>query len=605
MHKIASVALIVLLAAATVACSGKTIPPTPAMATSTPTNTGLLDSSAPTATPTATAAPTGTATPTDIALPTDTPIPQPTDTPVLAVTPQPVYTPASPSIPTPTAIPSANTPAALPTKITAQTTGQDYYIDPVNGNDENSGTLPQEAWRTLRNVYSYRSDYRPDYAVILEPGDTIYLLEGVHSAIYRPGDDSGPTSGRPAVMRFRDVHGTAEAPIRLLAYPGHHPVMDPDYQGECLYIQDSNWLEIAGIEFRRGMSQGEGGNIAIRYSNHIEIHDVEVHDADGADDDNISGLNATGARDLEVYNCTFHDNYDRTAADTGGISTENSTNMVFFYGGNVTVHDCLIYQSPTGSDMTQVNSGGGIKYKHASPDPSAYFHVYRNVFRNNKFFAFRSGTANTHFHHNIIIGGSEQAAASLDSGGPTHQSNQVFEYNTIYQVHSNDGGYSAGGFYLSPTTEYRDADFLDDPRDIIFRYNVVFDDRAYVHEYATININPYISDELYNVTAPNLQFENNCYFNRNHDPRFSFAGGDDEWGILGGVYTFDEWQALTWTDPSTRQSLSLGYDQHSVVADPQFVSVDPNLNRYDPASNAFRPALGSGCEDMGAYAGLP
>jgi hypothetical protein len=279
MHKMASVALIVLLGAATVACSGKTMTPTLAMVASTPTNTGSHDSSAPIPTATPTETPKPSATPTGAATPTDT---------ALVVTPQPAYTPASPSTPTPTAIASTNTPAASPTKITAQTTGQDYYIDPVNGNDGNGGTSPQEAWRTLRNVYSYRSDYRPTYAVTLEPGDTIYLLDGVHSAIYRPGDDSGPTNGRPAVMRFRDVHGSAEAPIRLLAYPGHHPVIDPDYQGEGLYIQDSSWREIAGIEFRRSMSQGEGGNIAIQYSNHIKIHDVEVHDADGADDDNLT-----------------------------------------------------------------------------------------------------------------------------------------------------------------------------------------------------------------------------------------------------------------------------------------------------------------------------
>lgn len=521
------------------------------------------------------------------------------------MTPQPVTTPASTSILTLIAIPSTNTPAALPTKITARTTGQDYYIDPVSGNDENSGTLPQEAWRTLRNVFSYRSDYVPDYAVLLEPGDTIYLMEGVHSAIYRPGDDSGPTNGRPAVMRFRDVRGTAEAPIRLLAYPGHHPVMDPDYQGECLYILDSSWLEIAGIEFRRAMSEGEGGNIAIVTSDHITIHDVEVHDADGADDDNISGLNATDVWDVEIYNCSFHDNYDRTAADTDGISTHNSTNMVFFLGGNISIHDCLIYQSPTGGDMTQVNSGMGIKYKHASADPTAYFDVYRNVFRNNKYWAFLSGTANTHFHHNLIIGGSGWGAGSEDCGGPTHQTNQVYEYNTFYQVYSEDRQYSAGGFYFYPSTEWRDADFPSDPSQIIFRRNVVYDDQNYQEaEHATVNIYPYISDEVYNATAPNLSFDDNCYYNPNYDLRFSFAAGENQ-GSLGGFYTFDEWQALTWTNPSTGQSIPLGYDFHSVVADPQFILVDPNLSQYDPASNALRPALGSRCENMGAYAGLP
>jgi len=530
--------------------------------------------------------------------------PQSTVTSAPAVTSQPAYAAAATSIPTPTATLFTSTSPVLPTRSASRTTGQDYYVDPLGGNDEHSGTLPQEAWRTLRNVYSYRPDYRPPYAITLEPGDAVYLMDGVHGAVYRPGDDSGATNGRPALLRFRDVHGSAEAPIRLLAYPGHHPVMDPNYQGECLYILDSSYLEIAGIEFRRGMSEGEGGNIAIVTSHHVQIHDVEVHDADGADDDNISGLNATDVWDVEIYNCSFHDNYDRTAADTGGISTHNSTNMVFFRGGNIAVHDCLIYQSPTGSDMTQVNSGMGIKYKHASTDPSAYFHVYRNVFRNNKYWAFLSGTANTHFHHNLIIGGSGWGAGSEDCGGLTHQTNQVYEYNTFYQVYSEDRQYSAGGFYFYPTTEWRNADFPADPSQIVFRRNIVYDDQDYQEaEHATVNIYPYISDEVYNATAPNLQFDHNCYYNPNYDLRFSFAAGENQ-GSLGGYYTFDEWRALTWVNPSNGQSIPLGYDAHSVVASPQFVSVDPNLNRYDPASNAFRPAPGSGCAATGAYAGL-
>jgi hypothetical protein len=531
---------------------------------------------------------------------TSTPLP----TSMFTAVPQAVFTSTSTSTSPPTAMPAILTPNALLASITNNTPGQDYYVDPVDGDDENSGTSPQEAWRTLRNVFSYRSDYTPGYATLLEPGVIIYLMNGVHSTIYRPGDDSGSTNGRPAVMRFQDIHGNAEAPIRLLAYPGHHPVIDPNFQGEGLYILDSSWLEIAGIEFRRAMSQGEGGNIVIVTSEHIEIHDVEVHNADGADEDNISGLNATDVWELEIYDCSFHDNYDRKATDTGGVSTPNSTNLVFFLGGDISVHDCLIYQSPMSGDMSQVNSGMGIKYKHASSDPSAYFQVYRNVFQNNKYWAFLSGTANTHFHHNIIIGGSGLGAGSEDCGGPTHQTNQVYEYNTFYQVYSEDRRYSAGGFYFYPTTEWRSTDFPDDPGQIVFQHNIVYDDQDYWNERATTNIYPYISDEVYNAIAPNMQFDDNCYYNPNYSLSFSFAA-DENQGSLGGFYSFDAWQALTWTDPATGQVIHLGYDANSIVADPQFLSVDLDLGRYDPTGSAFRPVPGSKCEAMGAFAGIP
>jgi hypothetical protein len=77
------------------------------------------------------------------------------------------------------------------------------------------------------------------------------------------------------------------------------------------------------------------------------------------------------------------------------------------------------------------------------------------------------------------------------------------------------------------------------------------------------------------------------------------------YGDLGGFYTFDEWQALVWTDPNSGETIALNYDQDSIEADPQFIAIDLALSGYYPGSDAFRPAPGSACAEMGAYAGLP
>ena len=158
-----------------------------------------------------------------------------------------------------------------------------------------------------------------------------------------------------------------------------------------------------------------------------------------------------------------------------------------------------------------------------------------------------------------------------------------------------------------PTTEWRDEIFPDDPSNIAFRNNIVYEDRPYdvdSFEYATINIDPYIEDYEYDATAPSLHFGNNCYYNPNHALTFSF-GASTSYGELGGFYTFSEWQALAWTDPDSGENIPLNYDLDSIEADPQFIAIDLDLQSYKPEGDSFRPAPDGPCAEMGAYAGLP
>jgi hypothetical protein len=167
----------------------------------------------------------------------------------------------------------------------------------------------------------------------------------------------------------------------------------------------------------------------------------------------------------------------------------------------------------------------------------------------------------------------------------------LYEYNTFYLVYSEDRQFSSGGFYFYPTTEWRSDEFPNDPSNITFRHNIIYDDKLYWNEAAAINIYPYISDKLYQETTPEMEILHNCYFNPNSDILFSFAAGMNQ-GELGGLYSFTEWQTL-------------GYDLDSVIADPLFLSINPTIAGYDPMADSFRPATGSACEAMGAYAGQP
>ena len=445
----------------------------------------------------------------------------------------------------------------------------DYYIDPANGSDDGNGGKAAP-WRSFRNVISYyQPEYRPGGWAELKGGDCIYLAGGVYSETFHPGEwKKGPTSGGAFVAYFRGMRSDTGRPFRIKAMAGQKAVIDPRGKGTGLSIfQSSNW-EVEGIEVANAYGRG----VSLDESKKVRLRNVHIHDTDGVDNNNIAGLYITDCWDVMVYNCIFNDNYDRTCADTAGQATENSANVVIFggmQGGDITIADCEVYQSLA---LTDKLSGGGIKYKHASRVPEGRFSVYRNVFRNCKFFAFGSGTANTHFHHNLIIGGA--GISSRDFGGVTHQVNQVFEYNTIY---------NSTGFQMNPTIEWRNEKFPDDPKDIVFRNNIVVDAaEAYSNERGIVTIGTYMPDEVYEITAGQLKFENNCYFNRLQAVQFNIAAGFNykEGYRKGDTYSLREWQRV------------YGYDADSIEADPLFVDAD---------KGDFRLRSDSPCGNLGRY----
>ena len=452
-------------------------------------------------------------------------------------------------------------------------TGSFYYIDPVNGSDENNGSS-STPWRSFKNIISYyQASYRPPGWVDLKPGDCIVLKKGIYSEVFNPGAwKKGPTGGGSFVAYFRGKRGDCDKSFRIKAYPDHKPIIDPKGRGIGLSVFQSSHWQLEGIEIRNAYGRG----MSINESKEVNVQNIHIHDTDGVDNNNIAGLYITDCWNVEVSKSVFNDNYDRTCADTNGRATENSSNVVIFggmKGGNITIHHCRVYQSlPLSHNL----SGGGIKYKHASRVPEAYFHVHHNRFENCKFFAFGSGTANTHFHHNLIVKGA--GISSRDFGGVTHQVSQVFEYNTLYDT---------SGLQLRPTVRWRNDQFPDDPKNIVFRNNVVYDTRTnYSNEYGIVVVGTYLDDETYRATIRELTFKQNCYYNPNGRVQFNMAAGfnyKDDYRE-GGVFSLKQWQE------------SYGYDEDSIEADPTFVHV---------SRETFRLKDSSPCKNMGAYAGEP
>ncbi|MHC4395498.1 MAG: hypothetical protein ACYS1A_07560, partial [Planctomycetota bacterium] len=442
----------------------------------------------------------------------------------------------------------------------------DYHIDPVSGSDSSGDGSFGNPWETFANIqYYYSSGDRPPGWIQLQPGDTIYLMNGTHNTSIDAG--GGYTN---CIARFRTYHGSSGSWFRIAAYPGHSPVIDGGGSNYGIHVFQSSYWEIEGVEVKNCYGRG----ILISEDTAIKVHDVHIYDTDGVDNNNISGFYLSASTDVEVYDSVFNDNYDRTNADTGGNATENSCNAVVFggtSGGDWIFHDCQFYQSLPLSDP---KSGGGLKCKHASRENDRYFQVYNCTFANHKFWAFQTGTGNTHFHHNLIDGGGN--IHSKDGGGVTHQINQTFEYNTHYNTK---------GMMLNPTDTWVNAEFPDDPKNIQFKNNIVYDNGSYDVFSGIITVGTYMTDEMFNKIEPELFFGNNCYYNPSVACQFNIGavnGGDR--GVLGDVYTLSEWQS------------TYGYDTNSIEANPLFV---------DAPNGDFHLQGGSPAAGMGMYGDVP
>jgi len=253
------------------------------------------------------------------------------------------------------------------------------------------------------------------------------------------------------------------------------------------------------------------------------------------------------------------------------MATENSSNVVAFSGGSLRIHHSLFYQTPAAS---AAKSGGCIKYKHAATDVNAVFEVDHDILRQCKFMGVGTGTQHSRIHHNVFQDGG--GIESRDFGGTTHQTDQVFRFNTFYHAFYEDGALG-----ITPTSNWNNASFTD-PKGLVFSDNVVVEARtASSAEVGTIAIGTYASDALYQATVPELKFERNCYMNESGPLHFAlFAANGGNYGVLGAQYDFPGWKAK-------------GFDVDSVEASPGFV---------DPSQDNFELASSSPCAKMGAYA---
>jgi len=296
--------------------------------------------------------------------------------------------------------------------------GRCYYISKLTGSDSNPGTFdkPFRSYLNLVTYYDHRE--RPAGWKELAAGDVVYFMSGTYK------DNYTYDRHRRAIF-FRNVHGTASAPIVLKAYPGAHPILSSTDRVPAMFFFQSSHITVEGFEitgsFERGINTDEVSSLTIRNN--------RIHGIDGVDNDNLAGVYLARADNTLVTHNLIYDNYDRTNQDTAGRSTENSRNLVLFLGWDNRVSYNVIFNSVP---ITAEKSGGCVGYKHSAIQPghpNQIFEFDHNILRNCKHSSISSGSFRSRVHHNLIVDSS--LARFKDLGGPTINQDNIFEFNTL------------------------------------------------------------------------------------------------------------------------------------------------------------------------------
>ena len=144
--------------------------------------------------------------------------------------------------------------------------GATYYVDSVNGNDNNNGTSAATAWRTFTKVNS----------VTFQAGDEILLKAGCvwnDTMLWPKGSGS---AGNPIVIDMYDT--------------GAKPVINGNYANlQAVYLYNQQYWEISNLEVT---NWNPGGKTEIRgiavigedvgVLNHVYVRNCIIHDINGA-----------------------------------------------------------------------------------------------------------------------------------------------------------------------------------------------------------------------------------------------------------------------------------------------------------------------------------
>lgn len=169
-----------------------------------------------------------------------------------------------------------------------------YYVDAQNGSDSNSGTSPDNAWRTIQKINNS----------ILLPGDIVLLKRGCvwqeSLQIYHPGDIDNPISF--------GAYGAGEKPV----FDGAGSIYFP------LLISTTHHILVNDLTVRNGIFP-----VLINNSHRITVDNLTVHDNAGQ---GIYILAQEGGK------CEYNAVKNCTVFNTAALDQYNMGSGILIYG---------------------------------------------------------------------------------------------------------------------------------------------------------------------------------------------------------------------------------------------------------------------------------
>lgn len=466
--------------------------------------------------------------------------------------------------------------------VEAQTaSGTTYYVDDASGNDGNSGTNPDAAWKSLTKVNK----------ATFAPGDHILFKAGGswQGQLYPKGSGA---DGSPIVV---DMYGAGKKPL----------IAGVTSELQTVFLKNQQYWEINNLEVTnpsaepfsrdwkgaRGERRGvyilneEGGIL-----NHIYIKNLNVHDVDGVYTTRSGGIifDSVGSWVPSAFNDILIDGNTLTDVDAYGIYI--SSNCIVRYGmgdlwewvpkpygawtpsTQVKISNNTVVRAATGGIAWNVTDGAVVEHNtvqeatYLATNASIWWaYADNNVVQYNESFASRNGSE-------------DGTGFDVDAGNL----GSLVQYN-----YSHD---NAGGFMLYVNDTYNTIN-------TIVRYNISQNDKARIFRYSgsidtvlnynnTIYVgaasgNPVMSDYFTKSSGSpkNIKNYNNVYYSE----------GDKGWTLTG--QTFDN-------NAYFGGKTLVNADVHKVTGSPKLVSPGSGgtgmntVNGYQLQSDS--PLIGAG-----------
>jgi len=198
-----------------------------------------------------------------------------------------------------------------------------YYVDGLNGNDQNTGTAPQEAWQSIARIN--KVDFNPGDQLLFAGGQTF-----TGTLLFKQ-EDSGNQDHPIKVSSF----GNGRASIH--GGTGYGFQLDG-----CAHIVVTN-LTFVGCGRKSG---NDGSGVKLHRTQHVKLDSLEVSGF------RLDGINIAGSENTRITNVYTHENGHAGISTSMGDENTRTKNLYIGY--------CVAENNPGDPKNLDNHSGNGI-----------------------------------------------------------------------------------------------------------------------------------------------------------------------------------------------------------------------------------------------------